>query len=365
MKQGILAIYDKDTAYACRLMEYLNQNKEFFLEARVFTDLLHLQDYLEEMTVEVLLVGERISLDTIDKEQIRHIMLLSEHGMVCEESEYPHLYKYQSMEGLVKEIVLCYSGTGIRAGTKLLEMENEKTLIGVFSPFGGSGKTLFSIALGQALLEGTQICSEGSEMAGAGKENSRYMTKMRRVLYIGMEMMSSFEAEENIRGNLSDILFWIRERKEGCLSGLTLMTEKRGNLDCIFAPDYYEDLLNLTEEDMDFLIKELGKNTPYEVIIFDIGCWNQATFYLLEQMQEIYMPDFLNRTFLKKENSLVTGLKLTGKNGLYEKIKKVEVPFDDMIYQGKFDLNKMDKTKMGQYVCRLIKKNLISSENRF
>ena len=353
MKQGILAIYDKDTAYACRLMEYLNQNEGFFLEARVFTDLLHLQDYLEEVQIEVLLVGEMISLDTIEKEHIRHIMLLSEHGMVYEESEYPHLYKYQSMEGLVKEIGLCYTGAGARVIPGLLEMENDKTLIAVFSPFGGSGKTLFSIALGQALSEGAGIYNENPDTPG----NRRHTT--RRVLYIGMEMMSSFEAEENIRGNLSDILYWVRERKEGCLAGLTLMTEKRGDLDCIFSSDYYEDLLDLTKEDMDFLIKELCKNTPYEVIIFDIGCWNPATFYLLEQMQEIYMPDFLNRTFWKKEHSLVTGLQLTGRDGLYKKIKKVELPFDDMIYQGKFDLNKMDKTKMGQYVCRLIKKNSI------
>ena len=357
MKQGTLAIYDKDTAYACRLMECLNQKEDFFLEARVFTDLLHLQDYLEKTPVEVLLVGETISLDTIEKERIRHIMLLSEHGMVCEESEYPHLYKYQSMEELVKEIALCYAATGMKVLPRPLQMENEKTLIGVFSPFGGSGRTLFSIALGQAFSEGVGMYSGNPELAG--KENSQQITGRKRVLYIGMEMMSSFEAEESSRGNLSDILYWIRERKEGCLSGLTLMTAKRGNLDCVFPPDYYEDLLDLTEEDIDFFIKELYTSTPYEVIIFDVSCWNPVTFYLLEQMQKIYMPDFLNRTFLKKENSLINGLQLIGKENLYKKIEKIELPFDDMIYQGKFDLNKLDKTKMGQYVCRLTKKNSI------
>ena len=355
MKQGTLAIYDKDTAYACRLMEYLNQNETFFLEARVFTDLLHLQDYLGKTPVEVLLIGETISLDMIEKESIRHIMLLSEHGMVCEESKYPHLYKYQSMEGLVKEIIFCYTKTGVKVIPGLLKTENQKTLIGVFSPFGGSGKTLFSIALGQAFSEGTGVYNESSEMV----ENGRQITGRVRALYIGMEMMSSFEAGEHSRGNLSDILYWIRERKEGCLSGLTLMTEKRGCLDCVFPPDYYEDLLDLTEEDIDFFIKELYTSTPYEVIIFDISCWNPVTFYLLEQMQKIYMPDFLNRNFLKKENSLVNGLQLIGRENLYKKMEKVELPFDDMIFQGNFDLSQMDKTKMGQYVCRLTKKNLI------
>lgn len=333
MRQGILAIYDKDTMYACRLMQYLNQDATFFLEARVFTNLISLQEYLEETKIEVLLLGETIGVEAIEKDHIQHIMLLSEHGMVREGSEYPYLYKYQSMEGLVKEIALCCVGTAAMYVQELVETAQSKTLIGVFSPFGGSGKTLFSMALGQALSESG------------------------RALYIGMELVSSFEAEENIRGNLSDILYWVRQRKEGCLSGLTLMAEKRGHLDCIFSPDHYEELLDVTEEDMEFFIKELCKNTPYEIIIFDIGCWNPTMFYLLEQMHKIYMPEFLNRNFLRKENCLKKSMKLTNRSALYQRIKKVELPFDEQIYRGQFDVNKMDKTKMGQYVWELIKKN--------
>ncbi len=335
MKQGILAIYDKDTAYACRLMEYLNQDTAFFLEVRVFTNLLSLQDYLEDTLIEILLVGEQIELDQIDKEHIHHIMLLTEHGVVREGSEYPGLYKYQSMEGLVKEIAVCYAGTAEKLVQSFAEVEHSKNLIGVFSPYGGCGKTLFSMALGQALADGA------------------------RVLYIGMEMVSSFKGEENIRGNLSDILYWVRERKEECLSALSLMTEKRGRLDCIFSPDHYGDLVDVTEEDMEFFIRELYRSSPYEIIIFDIGGWNHAMFYLLEKMDEIYMPDFLNRTHLKKEEGLLNSMCLTGKGSLYKKIKKVELPFDEVIYQGNYDLNKINKTKMGQYVCRLIKKNSI------
>lgn len=355
MKQGILAIYDKDTAYACRLMEYLNRDETFFLEARVFTNLLSLQGYLDETVVEVLLIGERIGLDQIDKKRVHHIMLLSEQGFVREGGEYPQLYKYQSMEGLIKEIALCYGGAESRVVQSIMEPQSNQTRIGIFSPFGGSGKTLFAIALGQAISEQAGVYNNRSMDAGKGQG----IPKTQRVLYIGMEMVSSFQGEENIRGNLSDILYWVRERKEGCLSGLPLMTEKRGQLDCIFSPDYYEDIMDMTEEDIQFLLQELCKCTTYNVVIFDIGCWNRATFYLLEQMSEIYMPDFLNRGALKKENSLVTAMQMTNKGTLYKKIKRVELPFDDMIYQGDFDLSKMNKTKMGQCVCRLIKKNSI------
>ena len=334
-------------------MEYLNQNEAFFLEARVFTNLLNLQEFLEHALVDILLIGEAIALENVEKEHIQHIMVLSEHGVVREGSEYPFLYKYQSMDGLVKEIAMCYTSGAVKVIQAIAEAEKTKTLIGVFSPFGGSGKTLFSLALGQALAEGVSVYENQS---GGNTKSER---KYQKVLYMGMEMVSSFQEEENIRGNLSDILYWIRERKEGCLSGVALMAEKKGDLDCIFSPDHFRDLLDVTEEDMEFLLSELYKNTTYDTIIFDIGCWNPAMLYLLEQMDEIYMPDFLNRNFLKKESSFLNSLHLTGKSGLHQKIKKAELPFDEMIYQGNFDLNKVNKTKMGQYVCRLIKKNSI------
>lgn len=355
MKQGVLAIYDRDIGYACQLMEYLNQKADFLLESRVFTNLINLKDFLEENPVELLLLGEDIALEEFFKEKATHIMLLAEHGMVREAGEYPFLYKYQSMEGLVKELAMCYaSPMMLRVLPEVVETEHNKKLIGVFSPFGGSGKTLFSLALGQALSDNAGMYSKAGE--GNKKQN---ISKYQRVLYIGMELVSSFEEEENIRGNLSDILYWIRERKEGCLTGISLMAEKRGRLDCIFSPDYYEDLMGVTEEDIKFFLMELYKNTSYEIIIFDIGCWNSAMFFLLEQMDEIYMPDFLNRAFLKKENSLVNSMQLTNRRNLYEKIKKVELPFDEAIFQGNYNLDKLEKTKLGQCVCRLIMKNSI------
>lgn len=334
MKQGVLAIYDKEIGYACQLMEYLNQKQDFSMMARVFTNLISLKDYLEENSVDLLLLGEDINMDMLPREQAVHIVILTERSMVREPGEYPYLYKFQSMENLVKELAVCYAAPAVNLFPQLAMAEKKMDLIGVFSPFGGCGKTLFSLALGQGLTD-------------------------RKVLYIGMEPVSSFDEEENIRGNLSDIIYWIKERKEGCLSGISLMTEKRGRLDCIFSPDYFEDLNGLTEEDMEIFLNELYKNSTYNTVIFDIGCWNLATFSFLEKMDYIYMPDFLKRDFLKKEKSLFNRMKLSGKAGVFQKINRISIPFDEEIYQGNYSLDKLEKTKMGQYVCRIIKKDLI------
>ena len=340
MKQGVLVIYDKDTLYACQLMEYLNQKQDFILTARVFTNLISLRDYLEENTVDLLLLGEEIDVDMVPKGQVNHIVILTEKSMVREEGEYSYLYKFQSMENLVKELLVCYGVPQIKIGFQLLSVEKKVCLIGVFSPFGGGGKTLFSLAAGQALAE-------------------------HKVLYIGMEPISSFEEKNNIRGNLSDIFYWVKERKKGCLAGITLMAEKNGGLDCIFSPDYFEDLNSMTGEDMEFFIHEISQNNAYEYVIFDIGYWNSNTFSFLEKMDFIYMPDFLNRSFLEKEQSLLHTMKLLGKETVYQNIKQVKIPFDEEVYQGTYELEQLKKTKMGQYVCRLMRKDLLSSGNLY
>ncbi len=335
MKEGILAIYDKETNYACQLMEYLNQRQNFLLEAKVFTNLIHLKEYLEENQVEILLIGEGIDMEQLPKKQISHIIILTEYSMVRETGEYPFLYKLQSMEDIVKELAVYYATSGFCVFPNTVAVERNMQLIGVFSPFGGSGKTLFSLAMGQVLA------------------------KSKKVLYIGMENISSFKEGENIRGNLSDILYWVTERKEGSVEKISLMAERKGNLECIFSPDYYEDLNTINEEDMYFFLEELYKNQFYEVIIFDIGFWNHMTFSWLEQMDFIYMPDFLNRAFLKKEASLLDSMKLMDKERLYEKIETVRLPFDQGIYEGNYTMDRLEKTEMGQYVCRLIKKNFL------
>ena len=336
MKQGILVIYDREVGYACQLMEYLNQKQDFALTARVFTNLIQLRDYMEENEVDLLLLGEEVDVDMVPKEKAAHIVILTERSMVREAGKYPYLYKFQSMENLVKELAFCYGVPQVKVFPNLAAVERETEFIGVFSPFGGCGKTLFSLAAGQALED-------------------------YKVLYIGMETVSSFEEESNIRGNLSDIFYWVKERKEGCLAGISLMVEKKGGVDCIFSPDYFEDLNSMTEEDMEFFIEELYKNNGYRYVIFDMGYWNQATFSFLEKMDYIYMPDFLNRTFLKKEKCLLNTMKLLDKEALFHRIKQVALPFDEELYQGNYDLEKLKKTKMGQCVCRLIRKDLISS----
>ncbi len=335
MKQGSLLIYDKEIDYACKLMEYLNQRQDFLLEAKVFTNFIDLKEYLEENKTDILLIAEEIDREQIPKKQVGHTIILTEYPMVREVGEYPFLYKFQSMEMIMKELIIYYGEMGICTVKKVTTKESDIKLIGVFSPFGGCGKTLFSLAMGQEIA------------------------KSKKVLYIGMEAISSFKQEESGKGNLSDLLYFIKEKKESGLQGITWIVEKKGELDCIFSPDYYEDLNTIKEEDILFFLREIGKSLLYDIVIFDIGFWNEVTFLWLEQMDFIYIPEFLNRTFLEKEKCLLDSMKLLEKEGLYEKAKFIKLPFDIMIYEGNYSIDKLEETEMGHSVCKVIENDFL------
>ena len=171
MKQGSLLIYDKEINYACKLMEYLNQKQDFLLEAKVFTNFMDLKEHLEENKTDILLIGEEMDREQLDIKQIGHIVLLTEHSIVKEAGEYPFLYKFQSMEQIMKELIIYYGELGICIVKKVIPKEKDIKLIGVCSAFGGCGKTLFSLAMGQEFA------------------------KYKKVLYVGMEAISSFREE--------------------------------------------------------------------------------------------------------------------------------------------------------------------------
>ena len=335
MKQGSLLIYDKEINYACKLMEYLNQKQDFLLQAKVFTNFMDLKEHLEENKTDILLIGEEMDREQLDIKQIGHIVLLTEHSIVKEAGEYPFLYKFQSMEQIMKELIIYYGELGICIVKKVIPKEKDIKLIGVCSAFGGCGKTLFSLAMGQEFA------------------------KYKKVLYVGMEAISSFREEGIGKGNLSDLLYFIKEKKEGSLQGVERIVEKRGELDCIFSPDYYEDLNTIKEEDMIFFLREIEKTLLYDIVIFDIGFWNEVTFSWLEQMDFIYVPEFLNRTFLEKERCLLNSMKLLKKESLYEKAKFIKLPFDTMIYDGSYSIEKLEETEMGQYICKVIKNDFL------
>lgn len=94
LKRGNLILYEKDTDYAIRFMEYMNTIPSFLLEVQVFTNLDAIKEYLEKHYTEIFLVHIDIKLEQVDLTHVRQVVYLTD-DLEEENIEAFVIYKYQ------------------------------------------------------------------------------------------------------------------------------------------------------------------------------------------------------------------------------------------------------------------------------
>lgn len=331
MKRGILGIFDYDRCYISKLMEYLNRKQDFGFETRMFTSIERLIDFLEKSKMDILLIGDRVSLESIDRKKIRNIFVLSEGGLVAEENEYPVIYKFQSMEAIIREILgyCTENGDAMPSSVQVLNPGTTE-FIGVVSPKGGSGKTIFSMALGEAFGQTGNI------------------------LYLGFEMYGSSLGLEGDRAGMSDLIYYIKQRKRGISMIIHSIAEKIGSIDCITSVAHFGDLQALDHGDIDFLMEELRQETEYNKVIFDLGFLDSNAYYIMERCNSIYAT-YLNRDRnMSKKAAFSRVLRFEEKEFLNERLKEVELPHDRYIASGNYEVDSLLKGELGQHIWNLI-----------
>jgi hypothetical protein len=171
---------------------------------------------------------------------------------------------------------------------------------GVFSPAGGCGKTTLSLAL------------------------SRYLAMKKRVLYLNLESFGEIFWEGSPAKNMTDLLYYVKERKENLSILLPSLTENCQGVDCVFPVDYYGDLLSLTEQDVDYLVGEIEKSC-YESVVLDMGCATQELMYLLSRCRRILLPSLCDEANTKLV-SLEQSLRMEGREEVFLRMEKVVLP---------------------------------------
>lgn len=332
LKKGILAIFDFDVAYATQFMNYWNQRNEIGMEAQIFTKKEALEQIMDSIGVEILLAREDTDVSAFSGKAV-HIILLSEGRCVKEKEEYPVLYQFQSAEYLLREILSIYAehqGNTERYYYSRINRKIEK--VGIFSPNGGSKKTTFALALGQALGEN------------------------KKVLYINLELFPGIYqrfSRENTSG-FSELIYYIKQKRSNFTIKLQSLVQRIGTIDYILPPGHYTDLNELEEEDIYYLLEELEKGTTYDVVIFDVGFINEAGLILLELCDRVYMPSFPHSFAKEKEELLFSLLKAEGREVLCEKIQRICVPFDSEIDRGEFHIEHLCMGVLGAFVSQLL-----------
>ena len=73
-----LALFDSDSIYAARFMEYFRNKQEFEWDITAFTKIEKLESYLQDHSLEILLLGSRQMRESLPVDKINICYLLTE-----------------------------------------------------------------------------------------------------------------------------------------------------------------------------------------------------------------------------------------------------------------------------------------------
>lgn len=295
-----------------------------------FTNLERLKQFSKENHVEILLIDVKVKkeAEAICAEQI---VLLSDGEAVMDLSKdsYPSIYKYQSADQIIREVMACYC---IQPVPPASTVGNKSILIGVYSPVNRCLKTTFSLVLGQLLAK------EG------------------KVLYLNLEDCSGLQKlmGQQGTGDFSDVLYY--HSQGGCSwARIKSLVYRWDNLDYILPVRYPEDLAQVSSEQMAKLLSGIVQEGIYEILIVDLGQFGKKSVDILEICSGVYMPirqDYLSSAKIEEYEEYI---KVSGHGGILEKIQKLKLPYQNSyISQGNY-LDQIVWGELGDYVRQLLK----------
>lgn len=331
MKKSIFAVCDLEASYACNLTEYLNEKKSTPFEVQAFTNVESLQQFARENEIEILLISTRAMCNEIKELPVNRTIILSEGEKLQGLEEYPFVYKYQSSDQLLAEVMEFYVADHPKP--RLLTSVSHKTkLYGVYSPIGRTRKTLFSLALGEILAERKQV------------------------LYVNLENFSGFEELFGVtyRADISDLIYFARQKEGSLVYKLNSVVQTFHELEYIppaFSP---ADIRDVTGEEWMMFLDELLTFCEYDVIILDLSEQVDDVFQILNRCDQIYMPiqeDLMSKAKLVQYEKLIHMLEL---DEIHTKTRRIRLPVQTISRENGSLTQQLVWGEMGNYVRRLL-----------
>ena len=268
-----LIIADTDEFYAESLSKFISSKYQRSFNIYVFTDMQSLKDFLERGTIgiDIMLVCESMNLKEIIH-MSNGICICLDEGRGSGSSEDRSIFKYQPGDRIVNELLKTYSETS--SGKKNLSMPTGNAqVILVFSPVGGSGKTLISTGL------------------------AAYFSQIgRRVFLLNLETtntMSLYFGSLSDSPGLSCVFLGLKQGS----SNLAYKIQAAKSRDTKFNFDYFSkaeccmEHEEITAAEINTLLNELSTSGDYDIIVVDTDSnLNSKALALFDISNMIVLP---------------------------------------------------------------------------
>lgn len=324
----ILAVYDPDPCFGERLADYVNQKDMAPFTAMAFSSLDRLKQYGEEHSIEVLLVDEGVR-GLVQDVKAKQVMVLCDGEMVEQSEESAAIYKYQSGDCIMREVLASYCSRPMEPALALLG--TRAVVMGIYSPVNRCFKSSLALTIGQML---------------ARKE---------AVLYINLEEYSGFSRLvcSEYRSDLSDVLYMYRQGEYNWMR-LKSMVSNWGSMDYIPPVRYAEDLSQVSGEDMAQLIERIARESGYDRMVVDVGQMGRGALPVLSVCDVVYMPVREDCISTAKVEEFEEYLEEADDGSVREKIQKLKLPRHMGFAKREGYLEQLMWGELGDYVRQLL-----------
>lgn len=324
----ILAVYGLDSSYGERFADYVNQKEKIPFTAMAFSDLGKLKQYGEEHGIEILLVDEE-ARELVRDVKSKQVMVLCQGELVEQKEETPAIYKYQSGDCVMREVMARYCSQPMEPALALLG--TKAVVMGIYSPVNRCLKSSLALTICQQLA----------------REES--------VLYMNLEEYSGFSRliSADHKTDLSDVLYLYRQGAYNWMR-LKSMVYNWGDMDYIPPVRYAEDLSQVSPDEMGRLIERIARESGYDKIVVDVGQMGRGALSVLAFCDVIYMPVREDCVSAAKIEEFEEFLEEADNGSVREKIQKLKLPRLSKIGRRDSYLEQLLFGELGDYVRQLL-----------
>lgn len=324
-----MAIYDVDPSYGSRFADFINQKEKTPFTAVPFSSLAKLREYAGEHTIEILLIDREVWKEVQDI-QARQVVTLCDGEVAELKEDCPVVYKYQSGDSIIREVMACYCQSPVEPGLAL--MGARAAVCGIYSPVNRCLKTSFALTMGQLL------------------------SRSQRVLYMNLEEYSGFSRliQAQYNQDLSDVIYLYRQGAYNWLR-LQSIVYSWGTMDYIPPVRYAEDLSQIQPGDMALLIDRIARESGYDRVLVDVGQLGKGALPLLEICDVVYMPVKDDCISVAKVEEFEEYLDAAGAVAVKEKLSRLKLPYHNSFGRRETYMEQLLWGELGDYVRQLLR----------
>jgi hypothetical protein len=267
--EKIMAIYDSDLIYTTRFMEYFKKKNDFSFEISAFTKKECLEEFLQLHQIDILLIGGQALQQDLSIEKIKYIYQFTDDPNEEKDAEKPTIFKYQSAQAVMAEIMFDYNKKQIQNQVKINSKMTK--IISVYAPVPSAEKLAFAWSI------------------------STLLSEQKKVLFVPLELLPIQLLSFIDRTNeyLSEFIYYLKENPSIIMNMKNLLGHN-GNLSYLTGLAHGFDILSLDKEDIRRWEEEIKLHTDYQTIVFYLGCYTEAIIEIINRSDSVLLPTLDN-----------------------------------------------------------------------